>query len=208
MTEEQALLIQAQKMSVHVSPTQVSRMLAYLEMLKKWNKVHNLTAIRDQNKMLTHHLLDSLSVVPWLSAKRLLDVGSGGGLPGIPLAIAQPAMHVTLIDSNHKKTSFLRQAVIELKLNNVEVVNGRVEQWGGEDNNYDGIIARAFAEVTQLIAQTRSLLTEEGYWYVMKGVYPTSELNTLPHDVQLVAAHSLHVPELMAERNLLIFSPL
>lgn len=208
MTEEQALLIQAQKMSVHVSPTQGSRMLAYLEMLKKWNKVHNLTAIRDQNKMLTHHLLDSLSVVPWLSAKRLLDVGSGGGLPGIPLAIAQPAMHVTLIDSNHKKTSFLRQAVIELKLNNVEVVNGRVEQWGGEDNNYDGIIARAFAEVTQLIAQTRSLLTEEGCWYVMKGVYPTSELNTLPHDVQLVAAHSLHVPELMAERNLLIFSPL
>jgi 16S rRNA (guanine527-N7)-methyltransferase len=124
------LLAASQQLGVALQTQQAERLLAYMTLLEKWNRVHNLTAVRAPEKMVTHHLLDSLSVVPYLiQESRVLDVGSGGGLPGIPLAIVQPEVRVTLLDSNHKKTSFLQQAMIELALNNVDVVTARVEQY-------------------------------------------------------------------------------
>ncbi len=177
--------------------------LAYLDLLARWNRVHNLTAIREPERMLTHHLLDSLAVMPLVTANRLLDVGSGGGLPGIPLAIGQPDMQVTLVDSNQKKVSFLRQVVAELKLANVTVVAGRVEQL--PDNiRYDGIISRAFAETAVFLRLTRHLLAPGGRWYVMKGVYPETELQALPSWAGLLSGQELQVPGLDARRHLLI----
>ncbi len=211
MPEAALLIASAQALGVTLDAVQAQRLMAYAALLDKWNRVHNLTALRDREKILTHHLLDSLAVLPWLTADRLLDVGSGGGLPGIPLAIARPELAVTLLDSNQKKTAFLRQAVIELGLPNVEVHAGRAEQFHASPaatlktpQHYSGIIARAFAETAQLVALTQHLLAPQGRWYVMKGVYPHEELARLPVGAQLLSAHALQVPGLAAERHLLI----
>ncbi len=182
---------------------QAERMLEYLALLQKWNRVHNLTAVRDTDDMFVLHLLDSLAVTAWMETALLLDVGSGGGLPGIPLAIARPAMQVELIDSNLKKISFLRQAVIELGLRNVTVRSGRVEQLDGR-GRYPGIIARAFAETGELVRLTRARLAPHGRWYVMKGAYPEAELRELPPGVVVESVHALDIPGLRAERHLLI----
>ena len=211
MPETDHLISAAQRLGVALDALQAQRLLAFVALLDKWNRVHNLTALREREKFMTHHVLDSLAVLPWLTADRLLDVGSGGGLPGIPLAIARPELMVTLLDSNQKKTAFLRQAVIELGLRNVEVHTGRAEQFHSlhapalkTPQYYSGIIARAFAETAQLVALTRHLLASGGRWYAMKGVYPHDELARLPADVRLLAAHELQVPGLVAERHLLI----
>lgn len=190
-------------LGLSASTTTRQQWLAYLALLSRWNRVHNLTAIREEDKMLTHHLLDSLAVGPYLSATRLLDVGSGGGLPGIPLAISRPDLSVTLVDSNQKKASFLRQAVSELGLGNIKVVADRVEQLQ-DDAGYDAIISRAFAETSLFLRLTRPLLASGGRWYVMKGVYPDAELQNLPEWAVLQASHQLRVPGLDAQRHLLI----
>lgn len=191
------------QMGLSATATTRQNWLAYLDLLTRWNRVHNLTAIRDPEKMLTHHLLDSLAVLPLVTATRLLDVGSGGGLPGIPLAIGQPDMQVTLVDSNQKKASFLRQAVAELGLANVTVLAGRVEQMPG-DAGYDGIISRAFAETALFLQLTRHMLAPGGRWYVMKGVYPEAELQALPSWAGLQSGQEIRVPGLDARRHLLI----
>jgi 16S rRNA (guanine527-N7)-methyltransferase len=179
------------------------KFLAYLELLAKWNKTYNLTAIRDPDKMISHHLLDSLAVLPHLPAGLLADVGSGGGLPGIPLAIAQPARRVTLNDANHKKAAFLQQAVIELKLANAQVHVGRVQAWRPAQG-FACVITRGFAELADFISSCRHLLAPGGVLAAMKGVFPRAELERVPAGAECRDVRRLQVPLLEAERHLVL----
>ena len=194
-----------QQAGVAFSEQQRERLLAYLELLQKWNKVHNLTAVRDPAEMVTLHLLDSLSVLPHIAEGRLLDVGSGAGLPGIPLAICLPQLQVTVMDASHKKASFMRQAKAELALDNLEVVCGRVEQYQ-PSKAFDGVISRAFSDLVEFVHLTRHLLAPNAQWLAMKGVHPYDELAHLPEDVQLHEVVPLRVPGLDAQRHLVILS--
>lgn len=179
------------------------KLIAYVELLAKWNKVHNLTAIRDPLQMISHHLLDSLAVRPHLPDGALADVGSGGGLPGIPLAIAEPQRRVTLNDANHKKAAFLQQAVIELRLANADVHAGRVQAWR-PSSPFACVIARGFAELAQFIATCRHLVRAGGVLAAMKGVYPQDELSRVPPDADCSDVRRLQVPLLTAERHLVL----
>jgi 16S rRNA (guanine527-N7)-methyltransferase len=175
------------------------KLLDYLALLEKWNKVHNLTAVRDLNDMVTLHLLDSLSVLPHIESGRLLDVGSGAGLPGIPLAIVRPDLRVTVMDSNHKKASFMRQAKAALAIPNLEVVCGRVEEFHPE-HKFDMVISRAFSDIAEFMRLTAHLCVEGGVWLAMKGVYPYDELAQIQGPVSEVVP--LNVPGLEAQRHL------
>ncbi|MHB1331764.1 MAG: 16S rRNA (guanine(527)-N(7))-methyltransferase RsmG [Sulfuriferula sp.] len=202
MTAYQRLEAGALSLGITLDEMQLTRLLQYLGLIQKWNRVHNLTALRDPERMLTHHLLDSLAVLPHLGADRLLDVGSGAGLPGIPLAIARPDWAITLSDSNQKKSSFQLQAVIELGLNNVRVVSGRVEDIQCEQK-FDGVISRAFSEIVDFVACSARVLAIAGRWYAMKGAYPQAELEKLPEGVEVERITSLVVPGLDAQRHLI-----
>ncbi len=177
------------------------RLLAFRDLLLKWNRTYNLTAVREPEQVLSHHLLDSLAILPWVEAGPLLDVGSGGGLPGIPLAIARPDLEVTLVDAVQKKVSFLQQAAIELELPNVRAVHGRVEGLAGQ---YPQITSRAFSDLGEFVGLTRHLLAPGGRWLAMKGVRPAAEMAALPAEIQLAVILPLVVPGLAAERHLLI----
>jgi 16S rRNA (guanine527-N7)-methyltransferase len=177
------------------------KLLAFRDLLLKWNKTYNLTALRDPAQAISHHLLDSLAILPHVGAGNLLDVGSGGGLPGIPLAIARPELAVSMVDTVQKKTTFLQQAVIELALKNVTVHHARVEEMQGQ---YAQISSRAFAEIGLFISLTRHLLAPDGRWLAMKGVRPDDELKALPTDIAVEAIIPLTVPGLDAERHLII----
>jgi len=177
------------------------KLLAYVALLYKWNRTYSLTALREQEKAVSHHLLDSLAIVPFVPPGSLLDVGSGGGTPGIPVAIARPDLQVTLLDSNSKKAAFLQQAVIELGLTNVSVHGGRVEQYHPAIG-FAAITSRAFAELADFVMLTRHLLAPEGVWLAMKGVMPREEIASLPGDVCLEAVHALQVPGIDGERHL------
>ncbi|GAB2946997.1 16S rRNA (guanine(527)-N(7))-methyltransferase RsmG [Aquaspirillum soli] len=180
---------------------QIDQLLAYVDLLDKWNRVYNLTAVRESERMLSYHVLDSLAALPHITARRVLDVGSGGGMPGILFAILRPDWQLTLLDANHKKTTFLKQAVIELGLSQVEVVCDRVEAYQPADK-FDVITSRAFAELNEFIRLTRHLLTTDGYWAALKGVYPYEEIAQLPADIRVQAVEALQVPNLEAERHL------
>jgi 16S rRNA (guanine527-N7)-methyltransferase len=179
------------------------QLLHYLSLIAKWNKVHNLTAIRDPDEMVTLHVLDSLSVLPHISGNRLLDVGSGAGLPGIPLALCMPELQVTVMDSSHKKASFMRQVKAELGIANLEVECGRVEDYRPE-RLFDMIISRAFSDLNQFITLTRHLGVENAQWLAMKGVHPYDELAQLNPALiqQTPAVVPLKVPGLQAQRHL------
>jgi len=177
------------------------KLLAFRDLLLKWNKTYNLTALRDPQQAVSHHLLDSLAILPHVGAGNLLDVGSGGGLPGIPLAIARPELSVSMVDTVQKKTTFLQQAVIELALKNVTVHHARVEEMQGQ---YAQISSRAFAEIGLFISLTRHLLAPNGRWLAMKGMRPDDELKALPADITVEAIIPLSVPGLDAERHLII----
>ncbi|MEW6253149.1 MAG: 16S rRNA (guanine(527)-N(7))-methyltransferase RsmG [Planctomycetota bacterium] len=182
------------------------KLLAYLALLDKWNRVYNLTAVRDAGRMVSHHLLDSLAAVPHFRGATVLDVGSGGGLPGIPLAIARPELQVTLIDSIAKKTAFLLQAKAELGLANLAVVTGRVEDFRPEAG-FDEITSRAFSDLREFVGLTRHLLKPGGHWLAMKGLYPHEEIAVLPAGVKVSADHALAVPGLDATRHLIVLEP-
>ena len=170
--------------------------------MAKWNRVHNLTAVREVEQMVVLHLLDSLSVLPHLgAAKTVADVGTGGGFPGIPIAIARPDIHVTLIDSSHKKGSFLEQAKAELGLSNVTVVCGRVEQWKPE-SRFDVVVSRAFAELSDFVAQAAHLVVPGGRMLAMKGVHPFEEIARVPASHRVAQVLELKVPTLDARRHL------
>jgi 16S rRNA (guanine527-N7)-methyltransferase len=177
------------------------KLLAFRDLLLKWNRTYNLTALRDPEQAVSHHLLDSLAILPHVGGGALLDVGSGGGLPGIPLAIARPELAVTLVDAVQKKTTFLQQAAIELGLKNVAVHHARVEEMRGQ---YAQISSRAFADLARLVGLTRHLLEPGGRWLAMKGVRPDDEIAVLPAGVAVAAVVPLIVPGLDAERHLLI----
>jgi 16S rRNA (guanine527-N7)-methyltransferase len=179
------------------------KLLDYLELLAKWNRTYNLTAIRDPEKMITHHLLDSLATLPHLPAGTLADVGSGGGLPGIPIAIAEPARRVTLNDASHKKAAFLQQAVIELRLANAQVHTGRAQAWRPAQK-FACVVTRGFAELAEFIAACRHLVVPGGVLAAMKGVYPAAELSRLPADADCRDVRRLAVPLLDAERHLVL----
>jgi 16S rRNA (guanine527-N7)-methyltransferase len=179
-----------------------AKLVAYLRLIEKWNKVHNLTAVREPGQMVVLHLLDSLSVLPHVAgARTLLDVGTGAGLPGIPLAIARPDLAVTLLDASHKKATFLRQAKAELELANVEVACERVEKWHPAAA-FDVVVSRAFAELADFVAQAAHLVAPGGAMLAMKGVHPFEEIARVPatHRVENVVA--LRVPTLDAQRHL------
>ena len=186
-----------------LADTQVATLERYLDLLEKWNRVYNLTAIRERSRMVTHHLLDSLAVLPHVRGPRVLDVGSGAGLPGIPLAVAGPALHVTLLESNHKKSAFLTQAVAELQLANVQVVMERVESWQPEAR-FDTIVSRAFAELGEFASLAGRLLAPQGVLAAMKGVHPFEEIERLPQGYRVERVVRLSVPGLDAERHLVL----
>lgn len=202
MSLAQELAAGIAEMGLAVTSEQQAKLLDYLVLLHKWNGVYNLTAIRQPEQMVSHHLLDSLAVLPHLWPQRWLDVGCGGGLPGIVLALMRPEWSFTLLDSNSKKTGFVQQAVIELGLCNVEVRCERVEQWQSAQK-FDGIISRAFAEAAEFVTLTRHLLADGGRWAAMKGV-PEQELARLPAGIRVEKVVTLHVPKLEAARSLVV----
>jgi len=181
---------------------QAQQLEEYLNLLQRWNKVYNLTAVRDPAQMSTLHIADSLSVAQYLQGASCLDVGSGAGLPGIPLAITQPERHFTLLDTNGKKTRFMQQAVLELGLKNVQVVQTRVESWQPAAP-FDAVISRAFASLHDFVTFTGKHLRDGGILYAMKGRYPQGELTELPTGWTVCAEHPLHISGLDAERHLL-----
>lgn len=177
------------------------KLLDYLALLTKWNKVHNLTAIRAVEDMVTLHLLDSLAILPYITGNRLLDVGSGAGLPGIPVALTRPEVQVTVLDSSHKKTTFLRQAKAELGLDNLQVVCSRVEQYQPPEK-FQLVVSRAFSDLAEFVKLTSHLIADNGVWLAMKGVHPHDELAQLQGlqvDVLL-----LTVPGLEAQRHMVV----
>ena len=192
---------------LNLSDAVQQKLLDYLALIQKWNKVHNLTAVRDPDEMVTLHLLDSLTVLPFIHAKTLLDVGSGAGLPGIPLAICLPELKVTVIDSSQKKASFMRQAKAELGIDNLEVLCGRVEEVR-RDEKFDVVISRAFSDLCLFVNLTKHLCKATGTWLAMKGVFPEAELKELAEKLHLMPSKTevLKVPGLDAQRHL-VFLP-
>lgn len=192
-----------QHMGIELTVPQQLQLLAFVDLLKKWNSTYNLTALRDDQAVISHHILDSLTLLPYVqTARGVIDVGSGGGMPGIPVAIARPDLPVALLDANSKKTSFLQQAVIELGLKNVQVINARVEAMVGEQ--FDVITSRAFAELGDFVSITKQLMAQNGRWVAMKGVYPYEEIDRLPAYVDVITVDKLNVPHLEAERHMVV----
>jgi 16S rRNA (guanine527-N7)-methyltransferase len=183
--------------------TVLAKLLQYLELLEKWNRVYNLTAIRGQELMVSNHLLDSLAMAPYIKPNRVLDVGSGAGLPGIPLALAKPELEMILLDSNHKKAAFLRQAAAELALANVQVVSERVESWQTR-KKFDCIVSRAFAELSEFVKLAKHLLAPDGQFAAMKGLHPYEEIDHLPEGWKVKDVFPLKVPGLDAARHLIL----
>jgi 16S rRNA (guanine527-N7)-methyltransferase len=180
-----------------------TRLLQYLALLSKWNRTYSLTAIREPSRLVSHHLLDSLAVLPFINGDSLVDVGSGAGLPGIPLAVARPDWHVVLLDSNHKKGAFLRQAVMELKLGHTQVVIERAERWE-PIQDFDVVISRAFSDLPSFVQTARHLCRPGTMLAAMKGVYPDEELAQLGPDARVRKVVALQVPGLRAARHLVL----
>jgi 16S rRNA (guanine527-N7)-methyltransferase len=208
-TRESDVATGVRSLGLSLSDTECATLDAYVALLAKWNRTYNLTAIREPARMVTHHVLDALAVLPHLpqsAGLRLLDVGAGGGVPGIPLAIARPEWKVVLVDSNGKKATFLTQAAIELALPNVRAVATRVEDLHDEPQ-FDVVIARAFSDLRTFAHSSARHLSTAGALYAMKGVYPAEEIAALPPSIEVVAAPKLRVPGLDAERHLIVMRP-
>lgn len=195
-----------EQLALKASSQQVDALVAYIELLRKWNRVHNLTSIDKPLAIVRDHLLDSLAVLPHmkkLSIKRLLDVGSGAGLPGLPIAILQPDFQVCLLDSREKRTQFLQQVKIELNLQNVSVECGRIEHFR-PDKLYDGVITRAFSNLANSITMSQHACDQGGYFLAMKGQVPAAELENLNPGISVKAIEVLQVPGLNSQRHLII----
>jgi 16S rRNA (guanine527-N7)-methyltransferase len=193
----------ARELGLDLAPQTLDSLLRFQQLLEKWTRTYNLTAIRDAERIVSHHLLDSLAVARYLSDGRVLDVGSGGGFPGVPLALARPDLSITLLDSNQKKTAFLRQAATDLQLRNVEVVCARVEDWKAA-LPYDWILSRAFAELSDFVQGAAHLLAPRGFFAAMKGVEPREEIARLPQGFKLRELVRLEVPGVDQQRHLVI----
>lgn len=206
LNDSKSLEVQLRKglvqLDLQLEDAKLVKLLDYLALLQKWNKVYNLTAIRDPQEMLIKHLLDSLAVVPFIEPTRLIDVGTGGGLPGIPLAICFPEAQIDLLDSNSKKTRFLVQAKAQLDLENTRIIHSRVEAFHPEPL-YDAVISRAFASIADMLFWTKDLLPAGGVWWAMKAQKDFEPLEALPPGSQLAKNIELQVPGLEAERRLI-----
>ena len=207
---EEGLRSGAQALGLSLSDEQVQRLLGYMGLIQKWNKVYNLTAVRDPADMLPHHLLDSLTAIAPLSRHtqgrpvRLLDVGSGGGLPGVVLAICMPELNVSCVDTVAKKAAFVQQVAVSLKLPNLRGLHARVESL---TDPYQVISSRAFASLPDFVAWSRSALAEGGVWMAMKGKHPQEEIDALPEDVKVFHVEPLTVPGLDVERCMVWMKP-
>ncbi len=190
----------------NLSQAQRQKLLAYIELLDKWNKVYNLTAVRDPLEMVSRHLLDSLAILPYIRGADVLDIGTGAGLPGIPLAIARPDVEFTLLDANAKKTRFVRQAVAELGLRNVEVVQARVEKYR-PGRKFVTLIARALGSLAGIVRGAGHLCDKDSEFLLMKGAHPGPELADIPAEFKVIETLELHVPGLEAERHLVRIAP-
>ena len=199
-----------EKMHLHLSHEIQIKLIEYLFMLKKWNKTYNLTAITDDKKIITHHILDSLAVVPYIDGETILDIGSGAGLPGIPLALALPQKKFVLLDSNHKKTRFLFYVIATLKINNVEIVHQRVETYNPRTSKiakeFDIIISRAFSSLKEMFNKTKELCGSRCNLLAMKGKTPTKEVEEINREEinKQIIVYNLDVPGLNEERHLVV----
>ena len=203
MSLSSALAAGLAELRIVVPESSQLKLVQYLELIEKWNKVHNLTAIRGLEAMLAHHLLDSLAVLPHLgTARSLLDVGSGAGLPGIPLAIVQPELAVTLLDSSHKRQAFQLQCKAELGLGNITAVHSRVEDYRNE-LGFEAVISRAFSDLGEFVGAARHLCSPGGRLLAMKGLYPHDEIEKLPEGATVSQVSELKIPGLSASRHLI-----
>lgn len=200
-TDLQALLA---KTTLQISQQQVDSLIQYVELLHKWNKAYNLTSVRDPQQMLVKHIMDSLMVGEVLQGDNFIDVGTGPGLPGIPLAILYPERNFILLDSLGKRITFLRQVVYQLKLTNVQPVKARVEEYHVE-NPFDGVLSRAFSSLNDMVSWCSHLVSSDhGQFFALKGQYPTDEIKQLPENIKVVSNHEITVPELVGERHVII----
>lgn len=191
------------KADISLSEHQQQQLIGYVSLLNKWNKAYNLTSVRNPEEMLIRHILDSIVVEPYLRGNRFIDVGTGPGLPGIPLAIVCPDAHFTLLDSLGKRVRFLKQVQHELKLENITPVQCRVEEF--EPNpQFDGVISRAFASLTDMVSWCKHLPHQNGRFYALKGLRPDDEINVLPPEFRVENVIKLSVPELDGERHLIL----
>jgi len=191
---------------ISLTDHQKNQLVAYVDMLNKWNKAYNLTSVRDPNEMLVRHILDSIVVAPYLEGARFIDVGTGPGLPGIPLSIVRPECQFTLLDSLGKRVRFLKQVQHELKLENITPVQSRVEEFPAEPP-FDGVISRAFASLNDMVSWCHHLPGEQGRFYALKGVMPEEEIALLPSKYAVEKSVKLKVPQLTGERHLVIIKP-
>jgi len=196
------LLDQAQ---IDLSEEQIERQLALVRLLDKWNKAYNLTSVRNPKDMLPRHIMDSLAVRKYLHGQRFIDVGTGPGLPGLPLAIAEPDKEFVLLDSLGKRIRFIRQVCHELKLTNVTAVQARVEDYQDE-KQFDGVISRAFASLNDMLSWCEHLPAENGRFYALKGLYPQDELEQLPEQYKIESIEQINVPGIDASRHIVIIS--
>ena len=201
----------AATLGLALSDAQFEQLMGYLALIQKWNKVYNLTAVRDPQEMLSHHLLDSLTAVAPLvrhtqgQPAKVLDVGSGGGLPGIVLAICRPEFDVSCVDTVGKKAAFIQQVAVSLKLPNLRGIHARVESLAGP---FDVVCCRAFASLPDFVTWSRSALGQQGVWMAMKGKHPQAEIDALPADVQVFHVEPLTVPGLDVERCMVWMRPI
>ena len=200
---QQALELGIKTLGLSCSSQQIEQLLAYLEMLQRWNKAYNLTAIREPIQMVRLHLLDSLAIHPYVQGvKYIIDVGTGPGLPGIPLAILNPDINFTLLDSNGKKTRFLFQAINDLSLANTKEINHRVEKYQPEQS-FDIVLSRAFSSISDMLTQCDHLVSDSGCFLAMKGKKPDSELSQITKDYKVVDLSHINVPQVDSERHLI-----
>ena len=204
MTLTQQLSTLISKTELVVSQEKINLLVQYVELLNKWNKAYNLTSVRDPSEMLVKHIMDSLMVGEIIKGKNFIDVGTGPGLPGIPLAILYPEKNFVLLDSLGKRITFLRQVVFQLKLDNVTPVKTRVEDYQGEEA-FDGVLSRAFSSLNDMVNWCEHLITtEQGRFFALKGQFPHDEVTLLPENISLEASHKIIVPELVGERHVLV----
>jgi 16S rRNA (guanine527-N7)-methyltransferase len=194
------------RMGLDTPSAAVEQLAAFVALLERWNKVYNLTAVRRPEEMVGRHILDSLSILPWLRGRRILDVGSGAGLPGIPLAIARPDFAFFLLDSSGKRTRFMIQAVSDLRLNNVTVIRSRIEEYRSTAA-FDSVLSRALGSLAAMLATAGGLCAPAGRLLAMKGKYPDNELRNLPKGYKVVEVIPLSIPALDAERHLVHLAP-
>jgi len=201
--QAQQLASGVKALGLNCSSQQIEQLLNYLHMLQRWNKAYNLTAIREPSQMVRLHLLDSLAINPFIQGVRhIIDVGTGPGLPGIPLAILNPEINFTLLDSNGKKTRFLFQAINDLSLANVKEINQRVETYQPE-KSFDIVLSRAFSSISDMLAQCDHLVCDSGCFLAMKGKKPDSELSQITKDYKVVDLSQINVPQVDSERHLI-----